>query len=114
MLSHVSSTKSENADDGKPLLGYDTLMNPITGVPIPAADQNENILDFAPQFMVDLDSLDFGEFHDGAADVQANSFLNATCGILSKKYVMTKPITLLCCLCWCMCVGRGVCKSGLH
>lgn len=60
-------------------------MNPITGAPISEHDDSQ--LGFVPHYMIDSDSLDFGEFHDGAADVQANSLMNATCGILSKQYI---------------------------
>lgn len=90
MLSHLSSSDEDAehaAQYGRPLQSGidDNLVNPITGVPVYPSDQSETNLGFVPQFMIDSDTLDFGEFHNSAADVQANSLMNATCGILSKK-----------------------------
>lgn len=84
MKSHFSSA-NENAELNAHDDGLISMMNPITGVPILANEKDEINLGFVPHYMIDSDSLDFGEFHDSAADVQANSRMNASCGILSKK-----------------------------
>lgn len=84
MKSHFSSA-NENAELNAHDDGFISMMNPITGVPILANEKDEINLGFVPHYMIDSDSLDFGEFHDSAADVQANSRMNASCGILSKK-----------------------------
>lgn len=74
-MSSAHEADEQTVYDGRPSLSFESLSNPISGA-------NEHVLG------VESDLLDFGEFHDGAADVHANSRMNATCGNLSKKYVL--------------------------